>query len=105
MLVPLAFLNGVHRLEVGELLGLRIEAHDAVRRRGPDLALAVDVHGHGAAERRHGLRRLVDGDLLGLDVELAEAAAARIDVEPEVAFGVAGEAVRGRGACRPRGRP
>ena len=28
-------------------------------------------------------RRLVDVDLLGLGVELAEAAAARIDVEPE----------------------
>src|SRR4029077_765962 len=36
-------------------------------------------------------------DLLGLGLELAEAAAARIDVEPEVAIGVAGQAVGGRG--------
>src|SRR5262249_51170368 len=36
-----------------------------------------------------------DADLLGLDFELAEAAPARIDVEPQVAVLVAGEAVGG----------
>src|SRR5438094_939572 len=56
-------------------------------------------HGSGPAERRHVLRRLVDRDLLALDVELAEAATARIDVEPEVSIGVAGEPVRGGGGA------
>ena len=79
--------------------GLRIELQHAIRRRGPDLALAVDVERHGAAERRHVLRRLVDGDLLGLRIELAEAAAARIDVEPEIALPVAREPVGIGGAA------
>src|SRR5262249_19649246 len=82
-----------HRLEVGELLGDRVESNDAIRRRSPDLALAVDIEGNRAAEWRHGLRRLVNADLLGLHVELAEAAAAGIDVEPQIAIAVAGEAV------------
>jgi hypothetical protein len=37
--------------------------------------------------------RLVDSNLLGLGFELAEAATAGIDIEPEVAIGVAGDAV------------
>ena len=45
------------------------------------------------------MRRLVDGDLLGLGIELAEAAAARIDVEPEIALAVHREPVRVGGAA------
>src|SRR2546429_355852 len=60
------------RLELGELLAGRVEAHRAARRRGPDHALAVDIDGDRAAHRRHVLRRLVDGDLLARDLELAE---------------------------------
>ena len=77
------------RLEVGEALGLGVEAHGAVRRRGPDLALAVDIDRDRAAERRHVGRGHVDVDLLGLGIELAQAAAAGIDVEPEIALLVA----------------
>src|SRR5207249_526477 len=89
----LRILVGPDRLEVREAFGLRVEAQHAVGRRGPDHALAVDVHGYGAAERRHVLGRLVDRDFLGGDIELAEAAAAGVDVEPEVAVGVARDAV------------
>ena len=42
-------------------------------------------------------RRLIDRDLVGARIELAERPAARVHVEPEIAVGVAHEAVRVRG--------
>ena len=83
---------------------MRIKAHRTVRRRGPDLAFAIDVHGDRAAERRHVSRCLVDGDGVGGGVEFAQTAAAGIDVEPEVAIVVPHQAVSGGGVTRGVGR-
>ena len=88
---------GNARLELGERLGHRIEAHGAAGRRRPDHALAVHVYGDCPAHRSHAFGRLVDRDLLGRGVELAERAAARVDVEPEVARAVARKPVRSGG--------
>src|SRR3989442_1125284 len=64
-------------------------------RRGPDHTVAIDVHGHGAADRGHVRGRLINGDLLRCGVEMAQAAATRIDVEPEVTLRVPDQPVTG----------
>src|SRR6185369_12159260 len=76
-----------------ETLGLGVEAHGAVRRRCPDLALAVHVERHRPAEWRHAGRRHVYIDLLGLGIEPAQTAAAGIDVKPENALLIAHQTV------------
>ena len=81
------------RLELGEGLGLRIEAQRAVGRRRPDIALAVVIDRGRAAGGRHALRRHEDVDLAGLGIEPGEPAAAGIAVEPQDALRIAGHAV------------
>src|SRR5439155_24520426 len=88
---------GNGRLALGARLGYRSDAHGAAGRRRPDHALAVHVYGDCAAHRSRAFGRLVDRDLVGRSVELAERAAARVAVEPEVASTVARKPVRGGG--------
>src|SRR6185369_1148645 len=91
------------RLVFRELDRLRVEAEHARRSRSPDHALAVNVHGDRTAEGLHVLRRRIDVDLARGGIDLAEAAAARIHVEPEVAFRVTGDAVSRSGKVRVSG--
>src|SRR4029077_10059689 len=82
------------RLELGERLGLGIEAKRAVGRGRPYLALPVVIDRGGTAGRRHALRRHVDVNALGLGIEAAETAAAVIHIEPYDALLVARHAMR-----------
>src|SRR5262249_48913361 len=80
-----------YRLKFGERLFGDVEAQSAVGRGDPDITREID--GGGAGGARHGLRRRVERDLLGLRVDLGEAAVAALDrrarVEPQIAVLVA----------------
>ena len=78
------------RLEFGEGLGRGIEAQGAFRRRHPDLALAVEVDGGGAAGPGDAVGRLEDLNCL-VGIEPAQAALARIDVEPDDPVPIVGQ--------------
>ena len=82
-------------LEAGKLLRRRIEAYGTIGRGGPDHTVAIDVHRHSTTDRGHGRRRFINSDLLGCCIEEAQAPASRIDVEPEVPFRIADQAVAG----------
>ena len=95
-----AFVGSRRGFEFAEAFGFRIKAHGAVGCGGPDFALAVDIHGDRAPERRHIWRCLIDSDFFSGHFELAQAATAGVDVEPEVAVFVAHQTMRSGGVAR-----
>ena len=84
-----------HRFELGEFLVLDVEPQRAVRRRDPNVAVQVGIQSSRRAGHR--LRRNIDRDLLGLGIDLGEAAAAalhvRSGIEPEHAVFISGDPV------------